>query len=293
MSFSDKLDFLLNLTNTSNSTLAKHTSLDPSFISRLRSGSRKPSRNENYISQMSATLVKRCKEDYHLKGLKDKLQADNIPHKQDGKSLEAIVENWLRDSSNEHNSNVGSFIKKLDEFSFRKQSAVQMDTGTNYSHSPMQDVYHGIEGKRSAVIRFLLEILNSRKTHTLYLYSDEDLAWLIDDPKFTLEWSMLFMQVLQKGNKVKIVHTITRSLDEMFAAIKEWMPFYLTGNIEPYYYPRTRDVNFTRTIFIAPELCAVSSNSMGRTISNNLNFYLTDQDAVSALFYEFDVFLKL
>lgn len=293
MNFSDKLDFLLNLTNTSNSTLAKHTSLDPSFISRLRSGSRKPSRNENYISPISVALVKRCKEDYHLQGLKDKLISDNIPLKQEGKSLEAIVENWLRNSNDEQNSNVGNFIKELNDFSFRKQSTVQMDTGINYSHSPLQDIYHGIEGKRSAVLRFLMETLNSRKTHTLYLYSDEDLSWLIDDPKFTLEWSRLFMQVLQKGNKVKIVHTITRSLDEMFAAINEWMPFYLTGNIEPYYYPRTRDVNFRRTIFITPGLCAVSSNSIGRDTSNNLNLYLTDQVAVNSLLYEFDDFLKL
>lgn len=40
MKFSEKLNFLLNLTNTPNNMLAKHLSLDPSYISRLRRGER-------------------------------------------------------------------------------------------------------------------------------------------------------------------------------------------------------------------------------------------------------------
>ena len=40
MKFSEKLNFLLNLTNTPNNMLAKHLSLDPSYISRLRRGDR-------------------------------------------------------------------------------------------------------------------------------------------------------------------------------------------------------------------------------------------------------------
>jgi hypothetical protein len=293
LNFHEKLDFLMNLTGTSNSALAKQTSLDPSFISRLRSGSRRPSRSENYISKMAVVLTKRCREEYQLQGLIAKLQSEDIVCSRESMNLEAAVEKWLKESPPRQKTKVGSFIRELDEFSFKKASPLPEGLDENYSEPTKQDVYHGVDGKRSAVIRFLNEIINSDKKYTLYLYSDEDLTWLMDDPLFTQQWSRVFLKVLQKGNKVKIVHTITRSLDEMFTAIKEWIPFYLTGNIEPYYYPRTRDANFRRTIFIAPGLCAVSSNTIGRNSENNLNFYLTDKDTLNSLFGEFEDFLKL
>ena len=40
MTFSEKLDMLLNITNTPNNLLAKVLSLDPSYISRIRHGRR-------------------------------------------------------------------------------------------------------------------------------------------------------------------------------------------------------------------------------------------------------------
>ena len=40
MRFSEKLDYLMKVTNTTNSALASSTSLDASYISRLRRGVR-------------------------------------------------------------------------------------------------------------------------------------------------------------------------------------------------------------------------------------------------------------
>ena len=49
MKFGEKLDLLMRISQTTNSTLARSVSLDPSFVSRLRRGVRTPARNENYV----------------------------------------------------------------------------------------------------------------------------------------------------------------------------------------------------------------------------------------------------
>lgn len=295
MMFHEKLDFLMRLTNTSNSILAKYTSLDPSFISRLRSGSRKPSKNENYITLISEVLARRCNEEYQNQGFLNQLRAEDNPLLTSENPQHIVISKWLRSQFDDvqKKDDIGNFIRELDDFSFRKSSK-----GTNETHPyskplPKKEVYYGIEGKRAAVLQFMRDIIESDSLITLHLYSDEDLAWLVDDPVYTQEWARLFTQVLMKGNKVKIIHTISRSLDEMFTAIREWMPFYLTGNIEPYYYPRSRDRNFRRTMFIAPQLCAVSSSSMSRSTENSINFYLTDRAVLDALYGEFQDFLRL
>jgi hypothetical protein len=75
MTFSEKLDFLMNITKTTNSALALYTSLDASHISRLRRGARKPAKNENYLKTMATYFAKRCSEDYQRMALSDALKA--------------------------------------------------------------------------------------------------------------------------------------------------------------------------------------------------------------------------
>src|SRR6056297_197654 len=63
MNFNEKLDFLMNITKTKNSDLAMYTSLDSSYVSRLRRGKRNLSKNENFVMPMAEYFVKNIKED--------------------------------------------------------------------------------------------------------------------------------------------------------------------------------------------------------------------------------------
>lgn len=67
----------------------------------------------------------------------------------------------------------------------------------------------------------------------------------------------------------------------------------MTGAIEPYYYPKTRDGLFKRTLFIAPETAAVVSNSVGNMEAEAANFLITDKKAVQALTSEYNNLLAL
>ena len=74
MYFCEKLDLLMNITNTSNSTLAMQTSLDASHVSRLRRGERNMPRSEAVLQNMSAYFARHCAEEYQQKALADTLK---------------------------------------------------------------------------------------------------------------------------------------------------------------------------------------------------------------------------
>jgi hypothetical protein len=82
----------------------------------------------------------------------------------------------------------------------------------------------------------------------LLLFSDEATDWMTADQTFASKWASLMVQLLSKGNRIKIIHTVSRDLDEMLNAIRQWMPLYMTGLIEPYFYPKKRDGIFKRTV---------------------------------------------
>lgn len=113
------------------------------------------------------------------------------------------------------------------------------------------------------------------------------------DRKFTAKWTFLMTQALLKGNRIKIIHTVSRDLDEMLNAIRQWMPLYMTGLIEPYYYPKKRDGIFKHTLFISPGVSAVISSSIGSSIDNAANILIRNDYMISAYAEEFNQYLSL
>ena len=98
--------------------------------------------------------------------------------------------------------------------------------------------------------------------------------------------------VLSMGNKIKIIHTVSRDLDEMLNAIRQWMPLYITGLIEPYHYPKKRDGVFKKTMFVCPGVSAVISSSVGQSIDQAANLLVRNRIAISAYMEEFRQYLN-
>ena len=116
---------------------------------------------------------------------------------------------------------------------------------------------------------------------------------MTEDPTYARKWAELMIRVLSRGNRIKIIHTVSRDLDEMLSAINQWMPLYMSGQIEPYFYPKKRDGLFKRTLFIAPETAAVIANSVGNQTSSAANVLYRDRDAVASFTEEFLQYLQL
>lgn len=291
--FFEKLDFLMNISNTSNSALALNIKLDPSHISRLRRGERNALKNETCISAMSAYFARHCEQDYQQKALSEALNLSVLPH--DESHLSEYIAKWLSEGGKTEANSVESFLSGLVKTKNRHiiPPSVASCNATSTNSKNDIDVFYGIAGKRRAVIEALTDILETGKPQTLLLFSDEATDWMSDDREFTMQWGFLMSQFLSLGGKIKIIHTVSRDLDEMLRAINQWMPLYMTGAIEPYYYPRKRDGIFKRTLFVAPNISAIVSTSVGNTNDNAANIVFRDKNAVTASEREWLEYLSL
>lgn len=294
MMFNEKLDFLMNITRTTNSTLALYTSLDASHISRLRRGERKLPKNENYVKTMAVYFSRHCDEEYQRKAF---MEALNTPAAimDDQEKIAELLSRWLLNEGRGETTVLVDFLEGLSRFQFPKIQALNDKNGivgACINEEPLS-VYYGISGKQQGVLTFLSGVLNTEEPQTLLLYSDEDMDWLTGDRAFTATWADMMTQVVRKGNRIRIIHTISRHLDEMLSAIAEWMPLYMTGAIEPYYYPKKRDGIFKRTLFIAPKTAAVASSSVGMMEEREVIFFLKETKVIDALCEEFNNYFML
>ena len=291
MSFSEKLNLMMNISNTINSVLARAISIDPSLISRLRRGDRTPSKNQTYIRAMSEYFVRNCTTEYQKAFLEELLSRD-LPA--NDAELCALIEAWFLEEIMPAHS-VASFLDGLANFQFKKvESKLDADSlDISEDMEADQTVFYGIEGKRKAVIKFLSLVIKRKIPTTLYLFSEENIEWLTEDPAFTARWAQLLFKVIQNGNKIKIIHVINRDLDEMLLGIEKWLPLYMTGAIEPYYYPKSRDGIFKHTLFIALDTAVITSSSVGDNEKSAANFFYTDKNTIAALTEEYQQYFSL
>ncbi|MGE4277384.1 MAG: transcriptional regulator, partial [Lawsonibacter sp.] len=190
---------------------------------------------------------------------------------------------------------VESFLAGFSNFNSRP-TTLRMDQpkkATAVSPPANSTVFYGLEGKRQAAVHFLSEVIAQSKPQTLLLFSDEATDWMTGNTEFAAKWASLMTQLFSKGNRIKIIHTVSRDLDEMLSAIRQWMPLYMTGLIEPYFYPKKRDAIFKHTLFVSPDVAAVVSNSVGTSIDCAANVFLRDKDMILAYAEEFHQYLSL
>ena len=100
-------------------------------------------------------------------------------------------------------------------------------------------------------------------------------------------------QTIAKGNRINIIHTLNRNLDDLLEGLNRWMPLYLTGAIEPYYYPKIRDGIFKRTIYVFPGVAALVSSSLDDMSDKALSILLQNPPSINAIFKEYNAYLEL
>ncbi|MDD4802640.1 MAG: transcriptional regulator [Syntrophomonas sp.] len=291
MQFSEKLNFLMDITKTTNSALSRYVLLDASYISRLRRGKRQLLRNEETVKGMAAYFARKCGEEYQKKAVKDALRLNPFP--KDILSLTKAITRWLLAENDNNRELIEQFLGNLSV----RESSVTIETGYQWDKTTFPNretaIYYGVEGKRQAAIYCLSEMISLNKPQTLLLFSDEETSWMTEDPVFSKHWAALMFQTIARGHRIKIIHTISRDLDEMLSAISQWMPLYMTGAIEPYYYPKKRDGVFGHTFFIAPGTAALVSSSVGGQTAHAANVLHRNAAAVAAYEEEFQQYLRL
>ena len=255
--FSEKLNYIMMLTRTTNTELAKFLNLNQSLISRFRQGSRIPPTKSSYVRDIANYLSNKIKKEKLIEKIA-------VLHFDEDTPLSDSIYNWLSSNS-------------------------ELQTSLN---SDLNDdmYYYGDAGKRDVSLKFLEENI-TKKSHTILLYSDENISWMLDE-NYLKRWKEYLITLLNQGTKIKIIHSLSRNYDELLNAVTMWLPLYLSGNIDAYYIPKLRDGINRKTLFISSN-CAVVSTSVEDKTDDMLNIYIKNEKAIKSLKLEFNNYLSL
>ncbi|MBQ6662285.1 MAG: hypothetical protein IJM69_01980 [Firmicutes bacterium] len=283
----EKIDFLMTLTNTRNSELGRALHFDASYISRIRSGKRGLPKGQPFVEPASIFFAHGIHEEYQKAAAAQELNLIG-PWPKKEKEAAKLISGWLQ-SQTPQPAPIDRMLAAITSPAISPKA----DKGAYRPGEGNQDTirfFYGNEGKRSAVIQFLERLASTGEALHLLLYSDEDMDWLYEDPDFPDIWAAYLIKLIENGSSIRIIHSIGRSLNEMWEAVQKWLPLYMTGAIEPYYYPMLRDGVFRRTMFVAQGRAALISNSVKDQKGEVLNTIITEPRAVDVVEGEFDAY---
>lgn len=97
MTFNDKFKFLMDITNTNNTTLAGAVGIDNSAVSLYRSGKRKCPRNKEILRRMSDYFASSIKLSYQRKALALASDYSRFNHSRPLPEYSDMLYQWLAD----------------------------------------------------------------------------------------------------------------------------------------------------------------------------------------------------
>ncbi len=288
MDFGKKLSLLMSVLSVSNSALAKALSVDPSLISRWRSGSRIPAKDSGYIEMIASYLVEHAKMEHQKLAICEITGC--VPEALEKEELKELVKRWLLDAPIPDTRAIGGFLNKVGLFRI-PQAQMQFPTMTLEGQTLNFEVFFGKEGKQRAAMKFLLHAMNSKEPSTVLLYSDESVDWFLADREYALRLGATMIELTKRGWKINMVHTLSRDISEMLRAIEFWLPLYMTGSVTPYYNPKYREHYFRRTLFVVPKLVALTCAAF-EDFPQTVNLLTTEPHVVELFEQEYQQFLN-
>lgn len=235
----ENFNALIEVMGLSVAKLCRCANYDPSAIFRFRRGERQPAEPEQFAAAV-ASYISREMDGPAQREVAAALLGCAAEDLGDRAAYCRRVQDWLLGSHAPREDSVSRFLTKLDEFDLnayiRSVHFDELKVPVAPFQLPTSRSYSGLRQMMDSELDFMKAAVLSRSTEPVFLYSDMPMTEMAQDPEFPKKWMFGMALLLKKGLRLQIIHNIDRNLPEMMLGLESFIPMYMTGQIEPYYF---------------------------------------------------------
>ena len=235
----ENFNALIEVMGLSVAKLCRCANYDPSAIFRFRWGERQPAEPEQFAAAV-ASYVSREMDGPAQREVAAALLGCAAEDLGDRAAYCRRVQDWLLGSHAPREDSVSRFLTKLDEFDLnayiRSVHFDELKVPVAPFQLPTSRSYSGLRQMMDSELDFMKAAVLSRSTEPVFMYSDMPMTEMAQDPEFPKKWMFGMALLLKKGLRLQIIHNIDRNLPEMMLGLESFIPMYMTGQIEPYYF---------------------------------------------------------
>lgn len=235
---SANLNTLISVLELNTTELARFMNFDASYLSRIRSGQRRPADPENFAMQVAGFVEKRYGSPEKRAAVAELLGVEAGRLASDS-ACRALLAEWLCSEPDSTQESMEEFLEKLDDFDLDEYIRAirfdQLKVPTLLFQLPASKQYYGLEEMKQGELDFFKATVLSKSADPVFMCSDMPMADMAEDVAFGKKWMFAIAMMLKKGLHLNIIHNIDRPFREMMLGLESWIPIYMTGQVSPYF----------------------------------------------------------
>ena len=266
----ENFNFLIRELSLNASEMSRVMNYDPSYISRIRTGKRRPPDPEEFVNTLCKFIYPSLGKNVSVTAFRDLLGVPASEKFESYDSFCTLLKGYILNNDNvSEDKNVAVFLKYVDEFDLNDYiRSIHFDEIKlpNVPFSiPKTKVYFGSDGHKQAELDLLKLVISSKSNEPVFLFSDFELSDLINDVEFTKKFMTALAMILKKGVKIQYVLNLDSTPKEILFALEALLPLYMTGQVEVYYLPERHNDIFKHLIRVAGGVAMIGAGISGDT----------------------------
>ena len=224
--------------NISIAKLSSYIGYDASFVSRIRTGNRKPSKPREFIESVCDFIITKYNSEDDKKSISILINC-TLEDLKDTSEYYLKLTEWFSTNSVPSHNYINDFLNNLDTFDLNEYiKAIHFDEMKIpfvpfYKQSSKN--YYGIEEMKKGELDFFKATVFSKSTEPVFMCSDMPMEDMAKDIEFGKKWMFAIAMTLKKGLHLNIIHNLDRPFSEMMLGLESWIPIYMTGQVSPYF----------------------------------------------------------
>ena len=254
------------------SGLSRALRFDSSYLSRIRTGQRKPANLEKFILE-TAGYIARTNSPSAIAGLIGQPAEELVPV---GRCAAKLC-SWFSSETIRQRDYLGELLHQLDAFNIETYmsdshfpEAVRVREPENLS---LPKYYYGFDEMKQGELDFFRTVASSGAGGTVYMCNSIPMEDLTMDAAYMRQWMQSIAMMISKGADIHMIHDVNRPPDEMMLGLMSWIPLYMTGKVTSYYLPDASNRIYCHTDYVSDT--AVLSGECIRGYHNEGKYYLT------------------
>ena len=247
---SKKLNAAIDALDISVSGLSKALSFDSSYLSRIRSGQRKPADMDKFIIE-TAGYIARTYSPSTIAGLIKEPAEELVPV---GRCASKLC-SWFSSETMRHSDYFGELLHQLDAFNIEKyMSNVHFSQAVQAREPEMLSLpkyYYGFDEMKKGELDFFRTVASSGTNAAVYMCNSIPMEALTLDMAYMRAWMQSIAMMIMKGADIHIIHDVDRPSDEMMLGLMSWIPLYMTGKVTSFYLPDASNRIYCHTDYVS------------------------------------------
>ena len=268
------------------SGLSRALSFDSSYLSRIRTGQRKPANLEKFLIE-TAGYIARTNTPSAIAGLIGHPAEDLVPESRCASKLYSWLSGRLSSGAVSQRDYVGELLHQLDAFN--------LETYMSEAHFPkaapvrqpevlsLPKFYYGFDEMKQGELDFFRTVASSGAGGTVYMCNSMPMEDLTVDAAYMRAWMQSIAMMILKGAEIQMIHDVERPPDEMLLGLMSWIPLYMTGKVTSLYLPDASNRIYCHTDYVSDTVALCGECIRG--YHNEGKYFLT-RDETDLAYYK-------